>query len=39
LFQRNRPWDEPAHLLLCLGLLAKEVDVRDLAIDALIDGP
>jgi hypothetical protein len=38
LFQRGRPWREPGHLLLCLGLIGKDADTRGLAIDALIEG-
>ena len=38
LFQRNRPWLEPGHLLLAIGLSAKDADVRGLAVDALIEG-
>jgi hypothetical protein len=38
LFQRGRPWREPGHLLLCIGLVAKDADARGLAIDALIEG-
>lgn len=38
LFQKNRPWCEAAHLLLGLGLIAKDADSRGLAIDALICG-
>ena len=38
LFQRGRPWREPGHLLLCLGLVGKDADARGLAIDALIEG-
>lgn len=38
LFQHGRPWREPGHLLLCVGLISKDADARGLAIDALIDG-
>ena len=38
LFQRGRPWREPGHLLLCLGLVGRDTDARGLAIDALIEG-
>jgi len=38
LFQRGRPWREPGHLLLCLGLVGKDADARGLGIDALIEG-
>lgn len=38
LFERRRPWQEPAHLLLCTGLAGKNADTRGLAIDALIEG-
>lgn len=38
LFQRGRPWREPGHLLLCVGLVGKDADARGLAIDALIEG-
>jgi hypothetical protein len=38
LFQRNRPWAEPGHLILAIGLVGKDADVRALAIDALIEG-
>lgn len=38
LFQHGRPWGEPGHLLLCLGLVGKDADARGLAIDALIEG-
>jgi len=38
LFQKNRPWLEPGHLLLGIGLCAKDADVRGLAVDALIEG-
>ncbi|MFA5965230.1 MAG: DUF6493 family protein [Sphingomonas sp.] len=38
LFQRGRPWRQPEHLLLCLGLVGKDADARGLAIDALIEG-
>jgi hypothetical protein len=38
LFQRGRPWREPGHLLLCIGLISKDADARGLAIDALIEG-
>jgi hypothetical protein len=38
LFQKNRPWGEAGHLLLCLGLVGRDADVKGLAVDALIDG-
>jgi hypothetical protein len=38
LFQKNRPWGEVGHLLLCLGLIGKDADVKGLAVDALIEG-
>ncbi len=38
LFQRNRPWREAGHLLLCLGLAGKDADTKGLAVDALIEG-
>ena len=38
LFQKNRPWGEAGHLLLCLGLVGRNADVKGLAVDALIDG-
>jgi hypothetical protein len=38
LFQRNRPWGEAGHLILAIGLVGKDADVRGLAIDALIEG-
>jgi hypothetical protein len=38
LFQRSRPWREPGHLLLCLGLIGKDADSKGLAVDALIEG-
>lgn len=38
LFQRGRPWREPGHLLLCLGLVSKDADARGLAVDAAIEG-
>ena len=38
LFENNRPWREPAHLLLCMGLIAKDADSSGLAIDALVEG-
>jgi len=38
LFQKNRPWLEPGHLLLCIGLAGKDADVKGLAVDALIEG-
>jgi hypothetical protein len=38
LFQKNRPWGEAGHLLLCVGLVAKDADVKGLALDALIEG-
>ena len=38
LFQRGRPWREPGHLLLCLGLIGKDADAKGLAVDALIEG-
>ena len=38
LFQRNRPWLEPGHLLLCIGLVGKDADAKGLAVDALIEG-
>jgi hypothetical protein len=38
LFQRNRPWLEPGHLVVCLGLVSKGADARGLAIDAVIEG-
>ncbi|NNC38054.1 MAG: hypothetical protein HKO02_11390 [Hyphomonadaceae bacterium] len=38
LFQRGRPWDEPAHLLLCMALAGKDADAKGLAIDTMIEG-
>lgn len=38
LFQKNRPWHEAAHLLVCTGLTAKNADARGLATDAMIWG-
>jgi hypothetical protein len=38
LFQRNRPWGEAGHLLLCLGLIGNDADAKGLAVDALIEG-
>lgn len=38
LFQTGRPWGEGMHLLLALGLIAKDADVRSLSVDALIEG-
>jgi hypothetical protein len=38
LFQKNRPWGEVGHLLLCMGLIGKDADVKGLAVDALIEG-
>ncbi|WP_145998438.1 DUF6493 family protein [Caulobacter flavus] len=38
LFQKNRPWGEIGHLLLCMGLIGKDADVKGLAVDALIEG-
>ena len=38
LFVKNRPWHEPGHLLLCIGLAGKDADSRGLAIDAFIEG-
>ncbi len=38
LFQKNRPWLAPGHLLLCLGLAGKDADSRGLAVDAMIEG-
>jgi hypothetical protein len=38
LFQKNRPWGEAGHLLLCLGLVGRDADVKGLAVDALIEG-
>lgn len=38
LFQRNRPWREQGHLLLCLGLVGRDADSKGLAVDALIEG-
>ena len=38
LFQKNRPWGEAGHLLLCLGLVGKDADAKGLAVDALIEG-
>ena len=38
LFQKNRPWREAGHLLVCIGLVGKDADARGLAIDALIAG-
>ena len=37
-FQKGRPWGEGMHLLLALGLIAKDADVRTLSVDALIEG-
>lgn len=38
LFQQGRPWGEPGHLLLCVGLVGKDADAKGLAVDALIEG-
>lgn len=38
LFQRSRPWHDPGHLLLALGLAGKDADASRLAADALIEG-
>lgn len=38
LFVKNRPWNEPSHLVLCMGLAGKDADARGLAIDAFIEG-
>lgn len=38
LFQKGRPWGEPAHLLLFIGLVSKDADVRGIAVDAMIEG-
>jgi hypothetical protein len=38
LFQKNRPWGEAGHLLLCLGLVGRDADVKGLAVDALVEG-
>ena len=38
LFQKNRPWSEAGHLLVCVGLVGKDADARGLAIDALVAG-
>ncbi len=38
LFQKNRPWREAGHLLLCIGLIGKDADARAFAVDALIAG-
>jgi hypothetical protein len=38
LFQRGRSWGNPGHLVLALSLVGKDADVRNLAIDALIEG-
>ena len=38
LFQKNRPWGEAGHLLLCLGLVGKDADAKGLAVDALVEG-
>jgi hypothetical protein len=38
LFQKNRPWGGAGHLLLCLGLVGRDADVKGLAVDALIEG-
>jgi hypothetical protein len=38
LFQRGRPWREPGHLLLSLGLVSKDADARGLALDAFVEG-
>jgi hypothetical protein len=37
LFQKNRPWREPGHLLLCFGLIGKDADAKGLAVDAMIE--
>jgi hypothetical protein len=38
LFQKNRPWQEPGHLLLCLGLIGRDADAKGLAIDGIVEG-
>lgn len=38
LFEHNRAWSEPAHLVLAMGLVTKAADTRGLALDALIEG-
>ncbi len=38
LFQKNRPWRDAGHLLLCIGLAARDADVKGLSVDALIEG-
>jgi hypothetical protein len=38
LFQTNRPWREAGHLLLSIGLAARDADAKGLAVDALIEG-
>jgi hypothetical protein len=38
LFQKGRPWGEAGHLLLCVGLIGKDADVKGLAVDALTEG-
>lgn len=38
LFEQDRPWDDNSILVLWLGLLSKDSDLRATAIDALIEG-
>jgi hypothetical protein len=38
LFQKNRPWGESGHLLLCIGMAGKDADAKGLATDALVEG-
>lgn len=38
LFEKKRPWREPAHLMICMGLVGKDADSRGLAIDAVVEG-
>jgi len=38
LFQKNRPWDDLAYLVLCLALFGRDADAQGLSIDALIEG-
>ena len=38
LLQKNRPWHEVGHLLVCSGLVEENIDTRRIAIDVLING-
>jgi hypothetical protein len=38
LFEPDRPWSELGVLALWLGLIARDADVRGLAVDALVEG-